>query len=81
MATSEALFNNTCKQKELNRVRLNGEDNENGFKTNRSNYQKKSCTCSTLFLLISKKQIYTCSMLFCLSLAVVLHDFNAVLYD
>ena len=40
-----------------------------------------NCTCSTLFLLISKKQICTCSTLFCLSLAVVLHDYNAVLYD
>ena len=33
------------------------------------------------FLLISKKQICTCSMLFCLSLAVVLHAYNAVLYE
>ena len=48
---------------------LNGDDNENGFKTNRSNKQKK------------KKQICTCSTLFCLSLAVVLHDYNAVLND
>ena len=31
--------------------------------------------------LISEKQICTCSKLFCLSLAVVLHDYNAVLYD
>ena len=38
--------------------------------------------CSTLFLLISKKQISsTSSTLFCLSLAVVLHYYNAVLYD
>ena len=50
---------------------LNGDDNENDFKTN--------STCSTLFLLISKKQICTCSTLFCLSLAAVLHDYNAVL--
>ena len=35
-----------------------------------------NCTCNTLFLLISKKQICTCSTLSCLSLAVVLHDFN-----
>ena len=34
---SEALVNNTCKQKNLNLVMLNGDDNENGFKTNRSN--------------------------------------------
>ena len=75
---------------------LNRVDNENGFKTYRSNKQKTNCTCSTLFLLISKKQICTCSTLFlliskiqictcstlfCLSLAVVLHDYNAVLYD
>ena len=43
--------------------------------------KKTNCTCSTLFLLISKKQICTCSTLFCLSLAVVLHDYNTVLYD
>ena len=36
-ANSEALVNNTYKQKKLNRVMLNGDDNENGFKTNRSN--------------------------------------------
>ena len=34
-AKSEALVNNTCKQKKLNRVMLNGEGNENGI--NRSN--------------------------------------------
>ena len=43
--------------------------------------KKTNFTCSTLFLLISKKQICTCSTLFCLSLAVVLHEYNAVLYD
>ena len=43
--------------------------------------KKKNCTCRTLFLLISKKQICTCSTLFFLSLAVVLNDYNAVLYD
>ena len=42
--------------------------------------KKTNCTCSTRFLLISKKQICTCSTHFCLSLAVVLHDYNAVLY-
>ena len=42
--------------------------------------KKTNCTCSTRFLLISKKQICRCSTLFCLSLAVVLHDYNAVLY-
>ena len=39
-AKSEALVNNTCKQKKFNRVMLSWEDNENGFKTNRSNWQK-----------------------------------------
>ena len=43
---------------------LNGEGNENGIKINRSNQQKTNCTCSTLFFLISKKQICTCSTLF-----------------
>ena len=43
--------------------------------------KKTNCMCSTLFLLISKKQICTCSTLFCLSLAVVLHDYNSVVYD
>ena len=36
--------------------------------------KKTNCTCS-------KKQICTFSTLFCLSLAFVLHDYNAVLYD
>ena len=36
-AKSEALVNNTCKQKKLNHVMLNGEGNENGIKINRSN--------------------------------------------
>ena len=36
-AKSEALVNNTCKQKKLNRVMLNGEGNENGIKINKSN--------------------------------------------
>ena len=38
-AKSEALVNNTCKQKNLNRVMLGRDGNENGFKTNRSNKQ------------------------------------------
>ena len=33
----EALVNNTCKQKKLDGVMLNEDDNENGIKTNRSN--------------------------------------------
>ena len=36
-AKSQALVNNTCKQQKLNRVMLNGDDIENGSKTNRSN--------------------------------------------
>ena len=45
---------------------LNGDNNENGFKTNRSNSQKNKLHVQHTF---------------CLSLAVVLHDYNAVLYD
>ena len=37
---------------------LNGDNNENDFKTNRSISKKTSCTCSTLFLLISKKHAF-----------------------
>ena len=45
---------------------LNGDGNENGIKFNRSELAKKktNCTCSTLFLLISKKEIFACSTLF-----------------
>ena len=39
-AKSEALVNNTYKPKKINRVVLNGDDDENGFKTNGSNWQK-----------------------------------------
>ena len=60
---------------------LNGDDNEIASRLIDLISKKTNCTCSTLFLLISKKQICTCSTLFCLSLAVVLHDYNAVLYD
>ena len=42
---------------------------------------KKQLHVRHTFLLISKKQVCTCSTLFGLSLAVVLHDYNAVLYD
>ena len=59
---------------------LNGDNNENGFETNRSNEQKNKLHVQHPFPLISKKQICTCSKLFCLSLAVVLYDYNAVLY-
>ena len=48
---------------------LNGDDNENGFKTNRSNLQQKNKShVQYTFLLISKKQIYTYSTLFCIPL-------------
>ena len=60
---------------------LNGDNNENGFETNRSNEQKNKLHVQHPFHLISKKQICTCSTRFCLSLAVVLQDYNAVLYD
>ena len=50
MAKNEALVNNTCKQKKLNRVILNGDDNENGFKTNRSNEQKNKLHVQHAFL-------------------------------
>ena len=50
MAKNEALVNNTCKQKKLNRVILNGDDNENGFKTNRSNQQKNKLHVQHAFL-------------------------------
>ena len=36
-AKSEALVNKTCKQRNFNRVMLNGDENENAFKTNISN--------------------------------------------
>ena len=38
------------------------------------------CTCSTLFLAKLKTNLHV-QHAFCLSLAVVLHDYNAVLYD
>ena len=44
--------------------------------------KKTNYTCSTLFRPeLAKNQICTCSKLFCLSLAVVLYDYDAVLYD
>ena len=45
---------------------LNGDDNENGFKTKRSNQQKanQSCTCSTLFCL-SLTVVLPTTTLFC----------------
>ena len=52
-AKSEALVNNTYKQRQLNRGMLNGDGNENGFKTIFFLISKKTnCTCSTRFLLI-----------------------------
>ena len=69
-----------CKQKTFNRVILNGDDNENGFKTNRLS-QKNKLHVQHMFSSNWQKQICTCSMLFCLSLAVVLRNCNDVLYD
>ena len=61
---------------------LNGDGNENGIKINRSNYQKKTnCTCSTLFFLISKKTNLHVQHSLLSFFVVVLHDYNAVLYD
>ena len=45
---------------------LNGDNNENGVKTNRSNLQNNKLHVQHTF---------------CLSLAVVLHYYNVVLYD
>ena len=48
---------------------VNGNGNENGNKINTSNQQKKIVRAAHYFYLISKKkQICTCSTLFCLSL-------------
>ena len=48
---------------------LNGEGNENGIKINRSNQQKNKLHVQhTFFSNQQKKQICTCSRLFCLSL-------------
>ena len=67
MAKTEALVNNTYKQK--NRVMLNGDGNENGIKFNRSNWHKNEfARAAHFFFSIAKKQICTCSTLFCLSL-------------
>ena len=61
---------------------LNGDNNENGsVKTNRFSKKNKLHVQHLYLLINSKKQICTCSTLFCLSFAVVLHDYNAVLYD
>ena len=53
--------------KKINRVMLNGDGNENGIKINRSNYQKKT-----------NLHVQHAFLSF---FAVVLHDYNAVLYD
>ena len=53
------------KQKKLNHVMLNGDGNDNGIKINRSNQQKNKLHVQhTLFLLISKKQIFSCNTFF-----------------
>ena len=43
---------------------LNGDNNENGFKIIDLISKKTNCTCSTLFLLISKKQICSAACFF-----------------
>ena len=44
--------------------------------------KKTNCTCSTVFLLkLAKNKFARAARFFGLSLAVALHDYNAVLYD
>ena len=43
---------------------LNGDNNENGFKIIDLISKKTNCTCSTLFLLLSKKQICSAARFF-----------------
>ena len=82
MAKSEALVDNKCKQKKIKSCNAKRRTTMKMASRLIDLISKKTnCTCSTLFLLISKKTNCTCSTLFCLSLAVVLHDYNAVLYD
>ena len=61
---------------------LNRNGNENGIKINTSNWQtNKNCACSTIFFLISKKPNLHVQHAFLSFFAVVLQDYNAVLYD
>ena len=60
---------------------LNGDDKENGFKANRSNLQKNKLHVQHTFSSNLQKTNLHVSTLFCLSLAVVLHGYNADLYD
>ena len=60
------MVNNTYKQEKLKRVMLNEDGNENGIKFNRSNQQKNKFARVARFLSF---------------FAVVLHNYNAVLFD
>ena len=63
---------------------LKGNGNENGIKINRLISKKKKkqiCSCSTLFLIISKKTNLHVQHGFLSFFAVVFHDYNAVFYD
>ena len=60
---------------------LSGDDNGNGFKTNRSNKQKHKWHMQYPFPLIRKRTNLHVQYAFFLSLTVVLYDYNAVLYD
>ena len=62
---------------------LNGEDNEDGFKTNRSNQQKNKLHVqhTQFFFYLATNKFARAARFFCLSLAVVLHDYNTILYD
>ena len=56
---------------------LKGDGNENGIKIKRSNQQKKKLHVQHTFFLITQKKICTFLPFF----VVVLHDYNAILYD
>ena len=54
---------------------LNGDDNENGFKTKRSNQQKKEiASAAHFFFQLAKRKFARAARFFVFSLAVVLHD-------
>ena len=61
---------------------LNGDGNENGIKINRSLISIiTNCTCGKPFFRISKKTNLHVQQAFLSFFAVVLHNYNAVLYD
>ena len=43
--------------------------------------KKTNCTCSTVFLLISKKNLHGQHAFLVFPLPLFLHDYNVVLYD